>query len=303
VAKDHHAGIDTALSDELSRNLSGHFRSAPSSPTDFTHSHAHSHMNGHRHGHQHGHEHGHEHECVSSAVANDGPSQSNHHSTSNHHSNSSNDRVSDRVSEVTLRQQQQQHDRDLQLLLNESIRAATRTCIWVFRCQITKNLAKAFHLWCRFVDSTTHAHTHTHAHTQSGAVRSPVISYESYSSAIKKDKGSNVHNKGGELHQQVNESERVSVSVTNRHPSATRALPAAAIGLTIQTDPTKYDALISPRSSRDPGRLISRNTSSSSNDCSDLSESDQAVQDLLNSSIVSAADSLHDEKRSLLRKW
>eukprot|EP00602_Paraphysomonas_sp_CaronLab_P000864 CAMPEP_0185031100 /NCGR_PEP_ID=MMETSP1103-20130426/18388_1 /TAXON_ID=36769 /ORGANISM="Paraphysomonas bandaiensis, Strain Caron Lab Isolate" /LENGTH=593 /DNA_ID=CAMNT_0027566495 /DNA_START=72 /DNA_END=1853 /DNA_ORIENTATION=- len=49
----------------------------------------------------------------------------------------------------------QQHDKGsidlpLHLLLNENVRAATMTCMWVFRCQIVKAEARAFHRWVRF---------------------------------------------------------------------------------------------------------------------------------------------------------
>jgi hypothetical protein len=142
-----------------------------------------------------------------------------------------------------------------------------------------------------------------------------------------------------------------------RKPSATRALPAAAVGLTIQITPSvgAKGVVVSrgnskqhhpssrtvseeqaQRQHRDDGEefkhgadghqhqshsrshshnhrqahaitaanlnLMHSHSNEGNDGCSTLSDSDQAVQDLLNSSIVSAADSLHDEKRSLLRE-
>ena len=184
------------MTDELSRDLSGHFRSSTPSPVHIL-------MNG------------------------EGGSL--------------------QQQQLTLKQQQQLHDQDLQILLNESIRSATRTCIWVFRCQITKNLAKAFHIWFR--NTTGHVHPNQNS--------SPIMSYKDYTNTNKTDR----HDKK---------------SSPKNGPAATRKLP-----ITVQ-------------------EKLEENKSY----CSDLSDSvhDQAVQDLLNSSIVSAADSLHDEKRSYLCK-
>eukprot|EP00603_Paraphysomonas_imperforata_P008290 CAMPEP_0114425804 /NCGR_PEP_ID=MMETSP0103-20121206/7436_1 /TAXON_ID=37642 ORGANISM="Paraphysomonas imperforata, Strain PA2" /NCGR_SAMPLE_ID=MMETSP0103 /ASSEMBLY_ACC=CAM_ASM_000201 /LENGTH=1358 /DNA_ID=CAMNT_0001594675 /DNA_START=219 /DNA_END=4292 /DNA_ORIENTATION=+ len=288
VAKDHHEGIDTALSDQLSRNLSGHFQSQESSPVPH------------------------------STPDHSRPSSRNASQQKTQHGSSSSSSMA--VSEMALRQQ---HDRDLQLLLNESIRAATRTCIWVFRCQITKSLAKAFHLWCRFAgSSSSRSAPRGREPSPTTSPPSAIASYASYSSALKRtaaaaaaaipnnnNNDNPVSSRRSSKTNEKTESAPHTGSATRngatRRPAATRALPPAATGLRIHTDQAKFPLPLSPPSAgsgdRDRRRgTLSRLGSSASNECSDLSQSDQAVQDLLNSSIVSATDSMHDEKRSLL---
>ena len=274
-----YSDIITIITDELSRNLSGHFENPPPSPTP--------------------HEPGH----MSHPATNDGvvsqqqPVTQKQRQRQSHEQEQEQDGISSHYQADTVGyNQSHDHDRDLQLLLNESIRAATRTCLWVFRCQIAKTLARAFHLWCR--------HTSPSASATTGAVAGGgVISYEHYSAAINQ--------------------EGVAIPLITGAPAATRALPPAAVHSLSDTVPDRdrdRDRHITDLSDHrgegevtgGPIPLLGQRESlihSKSGNFSDLSDSDltetvqdQAVQDLLNSSIVSAVDSLHDDKRSLLRE-
>lgn len=234
------------------------------------------------------------------------------HSSDNarvHSNNNSNNSINANGSLLNSVSVQQQHDHDLRALLNESIRAATRTCIWVFRCQITKRIARAFHVWCRYTKGMSSVDRKGPSLCAAGKDVGVGGNGEGW--------GEGPHVKalpmGADLNHLGRPDSGNNSSRSSRPDSGSNTSHPLSLSLEMDLQSKSASIHTGPVTARSDGtvdrsHVVSHNASTpksvaiTSSVLSDLSSpsTESAVQALLNSSIRTATDSLHDDKRSLL---